>query len=376
MTVFVTGRFTQDLTSLKNVLYFCVLPNFRAGQWHRRYILECREEMPKIHSTNSIVFLCEWKHFSNCPTVLIGQHYHGKFGCVNVGITNGLERAIRYEYVVGLVFNVVFSVEHQHMLCVVYHNDHHLFYVLLHLHRRNLWAFSLCIRLCNGKCWTKSPWNRSTSIWTQTIAYQRGDEQSGRDPCNNFQVSIRWNRFWMISTNFSWSISTRIFGMVAEINSGSIFWLLPLNIVLMSMSMYNIEIVCTSKCNATLIIPFWNMLTLSCYSSAIARSGEFIISIDLYGMRIVLASFALLLRIFDYTANWWYCSDGLFVKLVRFAYKIAKVSRIDDDSFTTNAAFHRIKHNLLHSGNTWKGIQNESSVNHHFQLYQMFNNIF
>lgn len=31
--------------------------------------------------------------------------------------------------------------------------------------------------------------------------------------------------------------------MVAKINSGSIFWLLPLNILLMSMSMYNIEIV-------------------------------------------------------------------------------------------------------------------------------------
>lgn len=38
-------------------------------------------------------------------------------------------------------------------------------------------------------------------------------------------------------------VFSRVFNMVSEINSGSIFWLLPLNIILMSMSMYNIEIV-------------------------------------------------------------------------------------------------------------------------------------
>lgn len=51
--------------------------------------------------------------------------------------------------------------------------------------------------------------------------------------------------------------------MVAKINSGSIFWLLPLNIVLMSMSMYNIEIVSTSKCNTINLVSYFFALLFS-----------------------------------------------------------------------------------------------------------------
>lgn len=64
-----------------------------------------------------------------------------------------------------------------------------------------------------------------------------------------FSSEYSRNRFGMISTIFTKFILIRIFGMVAEINSGSIFWLLPLNIVLMSMSMYNIEIVSPNPTN-------------------------------------------------------------------------------------------------------------------------------
>lgn len=53
--------------------------------------------------------------------------------------------------------------------------------------------------------------------------------------------------------------------MIAKINKGSIFWLLPLNVVLMSMSMYNIEIVSVQKLHKIFFIPIlknWFQLQL------------------------------------------------------------------------------------------------------------------
>lgn len=87
--------------------------------------------------------------------------------------------------------------------------------------------------------------------------------------------------------------------MVAEINSGSIFWLLPLNIVLMSMSMYNIEIVSQAG-------RYFKTKNLSCFhflciiNIVTVGFGELIIPIDLYGVFIDLAFFALPLRYLAY----------------------------------------------------------------------------
>lgn len=152
--------------------------------------------------------------------------------------------------------------------------------------------------------------------------------------------------------------------MVANINSGSIFWLLPLNIVLMSMSMYNIEIVCfqihSEKFYFNLIksIPF-SIECSFCVGAPLVTAwfGEFAFSIDLYGMLIVLAIFTLLLCFFDHTANWRHCDHGLLNKLLWYAHQIAKVYHFDDDSCTANTEFHRIENHLLYHGNTWKGIQ-------------------
>lgn len=56
-------------------LSFCqilrFLIDFRTRRWYRWHLLECREKVPKVHSTNSIVFLCERKHFSHRSAVFI-----------------------------------------------------------------------------------------------------------------------------------------------------------------------------------------------------------------------------------------------------------------------------------------------------------------
>lgn len=94
------------------------------------------------------------------------------------------------------------------MLCIVHHNHHHLFCVLLHLHWRNLWAFSFCVWLCNWKGWGKPQWTKSTRIWTQTITDQRANEQSDRDSRKNLRVSFHGTGFkWfqLILINSFWS---------------------------------------------------------------------------------------------------------------------------------------------------------------------------
>lgn len=142
----------------------------------------------------------------------------------------------------------------------------------------------------------------------------------------------------------------RMFQLVADIHSGPIFFLLPLNLLFMSFSMYNIENV-SIRFSILFQIVWWFS-----YFFIVSVGRWFWISIFnfLFDMLNELAIFVLL---FCYENHWKIVLFGGFCwwfKLVWPAIGTSEVRRFDHHSFARANILFRPRFNLLHIGNSWK----------------------
>lgn len=144
--------------------------------------------------------------------------------------------------------------------------------------------------------------------------------------------------------------------MVADINSGSIFSLLPPNLLFMAFTLYNLEHVNEwfffyhkDFCFHNLMEWFgWNNVLMKQFFPVTRRFGQFVVSVDLHNMLIMLAIYFLLLGNIDHRSvvqNWRIC-DVFW--MVRPTNKSSKVHHFNTCSIARRRALYWAWISLLH----------------------------
>lgn len=193
--------------------------------------------MSPIHEDNLLLYFIP--HASVCGCILLSNvlHVHWKLGCVYLAIAIQLCCSFRWINRLGMVFNVVNS----NQLCnfILFGRDFNdiILHDMLPLYRcalRSFWfvcSFSWCGRytIWSGNRFSQEDEITSENQWIHCWSCEAS--------CRNFRVSVL--ALWMAQ---EWDVLIfRIFKMMSDINSGGIFWLLPLNAIFMAVSMYNME---------------------------------------------------------------------------------------------------------------------------------------
>lgn len=139
--------------------------------------------------------------------------------------------------------------------------------------------------------------------------------------------------------------------MLVDINSGVIFWLLPLDGLFMAISMYNLEHVSLTTFEGFFLNNKLNLIP-SLVGFKSIRLGNRRLWYNLHNMRFGLAISLLLFCNFGYRTHFSRWTNNIWFKLVWLSSRTSKIHRFDYCSLAKTGLFYWTRHCSLHLGDS------------------------
>lgn len=153
-----------------------------------------------------------------------------------------------------MVWRMVHPIHSQFFICYVYVIIDIILCVLLLLHRHVLWSFRWNMPFGQRRCGSNSTWEKSPELSKNLSTPSQTTWLGCGHTCASIRVCIIFFRKLefmqhpeLIATVFLY----RVFELVAAINKGAIFSLLPFGAVFLALTILNLEYVSANFCRQT-----------------------------------------------------------------------------------------------------------------------------